>query len=86
MGSHKTVTKTGRNIDRVETECENGYCYNITCMHGLCDVLNYLIILNQICYTVAFQMWMHDYIDCTSFKFTSAASQKFIPKQVGGYT
>ena len=38
------------------------------------------------CYAVAFQVWMYDYIDCTSFKFTSAANQKFIPNQVGGYT
>ena len=30
---------------------------------------------------VAMEVWMHEYVNCTSFKFISVASRKFIPKQ-----
>ena len=47
------------------------------CMHAW--TVRCIELFDIIKSNVAMQVWLHDYVDCTSFKFTSVASQKFIP-------
>ena len=82
MGSHKTVTQTGRNIGQSGDRREYSYCYNIVCMHAW--IVRCMELFGIIKSNVMLQLckcgYMISYVDCMNFKFTSVASRKFMPK------
>ena len=68
MGSHKTVTQTGRNIGRTKWRLNVNTVIAIILYAWIVTCIDLFDNIKSMCYTVALKVWMHDYVNCMSFK------------------